>query len=229
MGLTLDKVVPWGRSFEEYVKMFNLTETDLQGRLLGCGDGPAGFNAVLNRLNGKVISIDPIYRFTAEQIRERISETYEVVIGQVEKNKSDYVWDSIVSVAELGRTRMAAMQVFLSDFEQGRHEGRYVAAELPVLPFENRTFDIALSSHFLFLYSMHIPAEFHLQAIQEMLRVAREVRIFPIITLDGKPSPHLAFVTKSLKREGFAVETVLVKYEFQRGGNQMLRIKTASR
>lgn len=45
MGLTLNEIVPWGRSYDEYVAMFGLTESDRQSRILGCGDGPAAFNA----------------------------------------------------------------------------------------------------------------------------------------------------------------------------------------
>jgi hypothetical protein len=228
VGCSLSEIVPWGRSYNEYIRMFNLTEADLQRRILGCGDGPASFNAGLSQRNGKVVSIDPIYGFNAVQISQRISETYDIVIAQVENNKSDYVWSNAISSVEtLGITRMAAMREFLTDYDQGKKEGRYVTAELPTLPFENCTFDIALSSHFLFLYSMHLSAEFHLHALQEMLRVAQEVRVFPVITLEGKPSPHLASVKKSLYENGFDVETCCVDYEFQRGGNEMLRIKPA--
>lgn len=46
MPFTLADVVPWGRTFEEYRAMFALTDADLDGRILGCGDGPAAFNAV---------------------------------------------------------------------------------------------------------------------------------------------------------------------------------------
>ncbi len=41
MGFMLNEVIPWGRSFEEYVALFNLSETELQKRVLGCGDGLA--------------------------------------------------------------------------------------------------------------------------------------------------------------------------------------------
>ena len=41
MSFTLEKVVPWGRSFDEYTAMFSLTETELEKHILGCGDGPA--------------------------------------------------------------------------------------------------------------------------------------------------------------------------------------------
>jgi hypothetical protein len=225
MGFTLEKVVPWGRSYNEYVGMFGLTELDLGLRMLGCGDGPAAFNSVLTKQGGKIVSADPIYVFETEQIRGRIAETYETVIAQMRKNQGDYVWDAIASVGELGSLRMSAMETFLADFDAGKDEGRYIPGELPSLPFENGRFDIALSSHFLFLYSAHLSAEFHLQALQEMLRVAREVRVFPILTLDGASSPHLHFATKHLANQGFSLEIRRTAYEFQRGGNEMLVIK----
>ena len=225
MGFTLDKVVPWGRSYEEYIGMFDLSEVDLRLRILGCGDGPAEFNAKLSERGGNVVSFDPIYTFDTLQIRNRISETYEIVMEQMRKNQSDYVWDVIPSVEDLGRIRMSAMDAFLSDFETGKRKGKYVAGELPLLPFGSDEFDIALSSHFLFLYSAHLPAEFHLRAVQEMLRVAGEVRIFPLLTLDGKPSPHLNVVTEYLSNHGFGITFKRVSYEFQRGGNEMLLIE----
>lgn len=225
MGFAIDKVVPWGRSYDEYIRMFYLTEADLELHILGCGDGPAAFNSELTKRGGNIVSIDPIYAFDAEQIRERISETYETVMAQMRKNQSDYVWGTIPSIEQLGSLRMSAMETFLADFAAGKNEGRYITGELPSLPFENNKFDIALSSHFLFLYSGHLSAEFHLQALQEMLRVAREVRVFPMLTLDGASSSHLNFVNKNLAYHGFAVEIKRVPYEFQRGGNEMLVIK----
>ncbi len=226
MGFTLDKVVPWGRSYEEYVDMFDLSDGDLQRLLLGCGDGPAGFNSMLTERGGSIVSVDPIYAFDSSQIRDRILETYEDVMPQMRSNQADYIWSTIASLEDLGRIRMSAMNSFLSDFEAGKHQGRYIAGELPSLPFDNKKFDIALSSHFLFLYSAQLSAEFHLQALREMLRVADEVRVFPTVTLAGKPSPHFNFVTEHLTSDGFSVESKRVSYEFQRGGNEMLLIKS---
>jgi hypothetical protein len=208
--------------------MFDLSAADLQLRILGCGDGPAEFNAELSRVGGSVISFDPIYVFNTDQIRSRVSGTYEAVMDQIRLNQADYLWETISSVEDLGRVRMSAMNGFLSDFETGKLEGRYVAGELPSLPFENDTFDLALSSHFLFLYSDHLTVEFHLQSLLEMLRVAKEVRVFPVLTLDGKPSQHLNFVSTILEDDGYCAELKLVPYEFQRGGNQMLVIKPSA-
>ena len=41
MTIRLSEVIPWGRSFEEYRRMFALTDENLAERILGCGDGPA--------------------------------------------------------------------------------------------------------------------------------------------------------------------------------------------
>lgn len=227
MGFDLENVVPWGRSYDEYVRMFSLTPADLRCRILGCGDGPAAFNGALTRQGGAVVSVDPIYAFSAEAIRGRIAETYATVMDQLRRNQGDYVWRDVASVAQLGRLRMSAMDAFLADFDAGKGEGRYVAGELPSLPFADGAFDLALSSHFLFLYSAHLSAGFHLQALQEMLRVASEVRVFPILTLDGALSPHLRSVEDRLASQGYAVEVRRVAYEFQRGGNEMLLIRRA--
>lgn len=224
MGFSLDKVVPWGRSFEEYVAMFDLNNEDLACRILGCGDGPAGFNAELARRGGRVTSLDPVYAFPGNQIRQRINETYEKVMTQMRNNRDEYIWSSITSVDELGRIRMSAMDAFLVDYETGKAEARYIEGELPSLPFADNSFDIALSSHFLFLYSAQFSEEFHLQALSEMLRVSNEIRVFPLLCLDGKPSSYVGKVMAKLNEHGFQADVCSVPYEFQRGANEMLRV-----
>lgn len=225
MSFTLEKVVPWGRSYDEYVHMFKLSKSDLSLRLLGCGDGPAAFNSVLSERGGSVVSIDPIYEFSTHQIRDRISTTYPTVMAQMQENCRDYVWSLIPSLAHLGEIRLSAMEAFLADYDEGRRQGRYVPGELPSLPFTEKQFDIALSSHFLFLYSAHLSMSFHLQALTEMLRVAHEVRVFPLLALDGSKSVHLNGTCAHFQQLGFDVMVERVPYEFQRGGNQMLVIK----
>lgn len=222
---TLEEVVPWGRSFDEYRRMFALSDADLTGRILGCGDGPASFNAEATRRGASVVSMDPLYRYDAAQVRRRIDVTYETVLDQTRRNAHEFVWDAIGSVEELGRVRMAAMQTFLDDYPQGLAQGRYVDVALPVLPFADRSFDLALCSHLLFLYSSQLDQAFHAAAAVELSRVAAEVRIFPLLALGGTPSLHLEPVAATLRARGYAVSVEEVPYEFQRGGNQMLRVR----
>src|SRR5262245_13781528 len=134
---TLDHVVPWGRSFDEYRRMFALTPSDLGGRIVGCGDGPARFNAEVTTAGAHVVSADPLYRWDAGQIRERIRTTYARVLDQTRKNAHQFVWNTIGSVEELGTVRMKAMCAFLNDYASPKTAGRYVGAELPGLPFRD--------------------------------------------------------------------------------------------
>ena len=97
---TLNQVVPWGRSFDEYRRMFALTESDLNSRILGCADGPASFNAEATVAGHRVVSCDPLYRCTAGQIRQRIRDTSEVVLEQTRRNQHEFVWTSIRSIEE---------------------------------------------------------------------------------------------------------------------------------
>jgi len=226
MPFTLEKVVPWGRSFDEYVAMFALSERDLHARILGCGDGPASFNSLLTQRGGRVVSVDPIYEFSAEQIKARIAQTYDTMIEQTRKNLHEFLWTTIRSVEELGRLRMSAMEEFLSDYPKGRQEGRYQAGSLPALPFGDGTFDIALCSHFLFLYSEQFSLDFHVRSIVELCRVSREVRIFPLLELGAVTSRHLEGVVGALENLDYAVTIEEVPYEFQRGGNRMLVVST---
>lgn len=228
MPFTIDRVVPWGRAQAEYVRMFALSDSDLSRRILGCGDGPASFNAQATSDGAKVLSLDPIYAFSAAEIEARVRQTREQMLTGARQNAADFIWDKtrslVSSLDELDTRRMGAMRNFLGDLPLGARQGRYLAAALPDLPLRDDSFDLALSSHFLFLYSEQLGLEFHTRAIREMLRVAREVRIFPLLQIGGKPSPLVEPIVEAVQRDGPIVERIKVLYEFQRGGNEMLRI-----
>lgn len=222
MAFRYDAVVPWGRSYDEYLRMFALEVEDLDRRLLGCADGPASFNCELARHGRRAISVDPLYARSASEIERRIDETFEDVIGQTRQERHRFRWQEIASIEELGQLRLAAMRAFLDDYEQGRRDGRYLAAELPQLPFRDGAFDLGLCSHLLFFYAEQLSSEFHLAGLRELCRVAREIRIFPLVDVNGCPSPHVDPARRELDRLGWTSEIQPVPYEFQRGGNEML-------
>jgi SAM-dependent methyltransferase len=226
--VALDSVVPWGRSLDEYVRMFDLTPGDLGSRILDCAAGPASFNAEMHRRGRRVVSCDPIYEFSASEIAMRIEETAPKILEATRRTLENFVWTEFESLERLGERRRAAMRQFLDDLPAGLGEGRYRVAELPTLPFADGEFDLALCSHFLFTYSNVLPLEFHRDAIREMCRVDAEARIFPLVEQFGAGhSPHVAAVVAELSAEGYRCEVKRVPYEFQRGGNEMLRVRRA--
>ncbi len=224
--MKLENVVPWGRNLQEYKDMFELSSEDLKLKILGCGDGPSSFNYEVSKINSNVISIDPIYQFTKDEIQKRIDETSLIVSEQIKENKNNFVWKNIKCVDELIDIRLKAMSNFIKDFDNGKKENRYIHNELPILSFPDNSFDLVLCSHFLFLYSEHINLQFHIDSILEMCRVSKnEVRIFPLIDLKNNKSEHLDYILDILKDKGFKTQIVKTKYEFQKLGNELLIIK----
>jgi hypothetical protein len=219
----------WSRSFEEYRLFFGLTESDLAGSILGCADGPASFNAEATALGHRVISCDPTYAYPASEFERRVEACYDVVMSQVKENIEKYHWGYFRDPDHLAQCRLAAMRKFLADFDLGKQAGRFVTASLPELPFEDGQFSLALVSHLLFLYSDQFDCSFHVAAFEELLRVADEVRVYPLHGLNRDRSPYVAPVLEHLERVGFEAELVPVEFEFQTvnddTGNRMMRAR----
>ena len=222
--MNLQNIVPWGRNLSEYVAMFSLSSDDLNSKILGCGDGPSSFNIEMDLNGGSVVSVDPLYAYSRVEIAQRIDEVSHEVMEQVVANKDDFIWKDITNTGMLYEMRIEAMSEFLMDYDEGKEEGRYIAEELPSLSFVDDSFELALSSHFLFLYSQHLDEAFHMDSILEMLRVAREVRIFPLVTLEGDKSVYVESIITQLQELGYSTEIVKTNYEFQKGANEMMKI-----
>ena len=228
MSFRYKDIVPWGRSFDEYLDMFNLSEDDLARDIVDVGGGPASFNSGMHQRGTPIISVDPIYRFSETELRQRIQETYKDIITQAFRNRDKFVWTRFSSVGELVAFRRQTMEAFCQDFETGRQQGRYVVAALPNLPFPDRHFDLVLSAHLLFFYSANRDLEFHLDAIRELLRIGNEVRIFPIVDVNNSLSPFLLPVIRELKKDGINASLECVPYHLQKTGNQMLRLRRSA-
>jgi hypothetical protein len=224
MAVSFDQIVPWGRSLREYELMFSLKPEDLLQGVLDCGGGPASFTAELSQKGIKAIAVDPIYAFSGADIRSRFDALVEPMMAQIRASPDDWTWGFHRDADDLCRNRRKALEGFLADYGDVRRAQRYVTAELPALPFESDSFGLVVCSHLLFLYSELLSEDFHIHAVLELCRIAPEVRIFPLLTLARKPSPHLPAITKALESRGLSVRIERVNYELQRGGNEMLRI-----
>lgn len=224
MAIELNQIVPWGRSRAEYEQMFQLRAADLAGGVLDCGGGPASFTAELCADGCRALSVDPIYAHSSAEIRARFEAIAEPMLRQVRATPDDWVWSYHRSPEDLLSVRRTVVARFLTDYDAAARARRYLIGELPRLPLVSGSFGLALCSHLLFLYSDLLNQAFHVQSVRELCRVAREVRVFPLITLSHAPSPHLVPVRNALHADGRNTEILRVPYELQRGGNQMLRI-----
>lgn len=89
MAMQLDKVIPFGRSLDEYRQMFALLEDDLAWNIIAVGDGPASFNAKMHALCKRVVSIDPLFVFGADDIERQFHAVTDNIIDQVKVTPDD--------------------------------------------------------------------------------------------------------------------------------------------
>lgn len=224
--MKLEKIAFLGRTFREYMDIFALKEEALRDiRVLDCPAGPSSFAAEANAMGLSATACDVAYSENAKQLEDRGLNDLETVFDAFEKSEVEYVWEYYRDQDELISLRRQALLLFAADFEKGRHEGRYVEAALPSLPFNDREFDISLSGHFLFLYAEWLSIDTHLECLRELLRVSRrEVRVFPVMTIRGKPYDYLGYLISTLADEGVEAEIIQVRAELMKDGNRMLRL-----
>lgn len=222
--LDLSRIVFIGRTFEEYMSMFNLTKTELLGRsILDCPAGACSFTALANQLGADVTATDIAYFHDIEELQKKGVLDLDHAMTKIESVHTNYIWDYFKSVNDVINHRYQALIDCSKDMK--KHPARYVPATLPSLPFENKQFDMTLSAHFLFMYSDRLDYDFHVRTIQELIRVTRqEIRIFPLTNLSSERSDQLDEIVSFLHKQGCLTEEITVGYEFQKGANSMLKI-----
>lgn len=196
------RVLPYGRSFDEYRRMFAFREDDSAKSIVGVADGPSSFNAEAHRCCWRVRSLDPIYAFPPAVIGSRVERVLDRMVDSVAARPDHWLWSRFPNATDLKDYRRQVLQTFLEDVPGGAQQGRYVAGGLPQLPFRSDTFDLALCSYLLFVYTDALDLTFHLNAVDELLRVAPEVRIFPV----RPAAAYLDAVLSHTKRAGHSSE-----------------------
>ena len=220
----LDKMLLWGHTLADYRQMFALSDADLDGNILDYGAGPASFCAELTQQGGRVVACDEIYQLDAQQIRDTFEKEFDQMMETVTSHAELFVWKSIASPDVLRSERERSFELFLADYEKGKVEKRYLTEDVPHMRFQDNQFQVAISSHALFITHSDKPPEFHVDAIAELCRVAHEVRIFPLLDDRGQISPLVGPVLLGLQQLNLHSEVREVDYEFQKGGNAMMRV-----
>lgn len=220
----LHSAVPWGRGAWEYRAFFGLDEMPVAGPILDCAAGPSSFVAEMHAAGRSVIAADPLYAHSGDAIERQFEAAGVNMKAGMRTAHDRFDWSVYGSEAQVLALRRDALRRFLADYEDGKSAGRYVPAELPHLPFADASFRLALCSHFLFLYGDLLSFDFHLASVRALMAVAAEVRIFPLLNLNGRPSAHEGRLRRKLAMDGFWVERIRVRFEFQKGATHMLRI-----
>lgn len=228
-GLELKRIVFIGRTFEEYMKMFNLTVTELTGKsILDCPGGASSFSSQARKWGTDPMAVDMAYKYELDELEVKGIQDIEHTMKQMEPVQGIYVWDQFGSIQGLKEERTRAITDCIADMRM--FPNRYVASVLPELPFADEQFDLTLSAHFLFTYAGRLDVDFHVATVMELLRVTkREVRIFPTVDLSGERYKHMDALNLILEERGCIVSEEPTSYEFQRNAHTMLQIVKQNR
>jgi SAM-dependent methyltransferase len=220
-------VLVTSRSYDEYVAMFALGSRELSGRVLDCSAGAAEFAAVASAAARHVVAVDPAYALPRSALADRTREDLDRGNAIAADFPDRFTWRWHGSPQRRTAVRQRAMARFVTDVIVSPR--RYVAGQLPQLPFRPGSFDLALCSHLLFTWADQLGRDWHAAAVVELARVAAEVRIFPTVVQGaGEPVPFWDALMGDLERAGLDARLRTVEYEFQVGADQMLVVTSAS-
>lgn len=213
-----------GRTLAEYRQMFDLDVGAWAGQqVLDCPAGACSFVARASERGVEAVGADRLYDRSAAALAARCAADIDTAMAALDGVEGLYRWEFYDDVDELRSYRERAASRFLHDYA---HEpGRYVAAELPSLPFPDGAFDLVLSAHLCFLYDDRLSERFHHRAFRELLRVGDELRVFPLHGFDADRSGLVESVVRRLRADGYHAETRSVPFEFQRGADEMLVVE----
>lgn len=221
------------RSFEEYVRMFACdAEELLSGKVLDAAAGASSFGAGARRRGIRVVSADPLYELSVDEMEAHGRAELEIAASKVSGLTHKFDWSYYGSQEEHTRKREESLKLFLEDYHALSATDAYVSASLPKLPFGDGTFTHVFCSHFLFLYAEQFSYEFHRDALLELARVCRTggtVRIYPLLDLKWRPYPDLERLMEEMREKGLVPELVESKLPFIPGSDKLLRITKLNR
>ena len=210
----------WVHSLNDYRSMFGLSNKDLDRSILDYPACISSFNAEMHALGHKVVSADPYYNLPPLDMSKHADDIIQRLATQLHHYADRIQGEGEKTLENILNAWNQYAQLFVTDYSQGQLEGRYQAAGLPTLPFEHFQFQLALCPDLLFRGENESPE----QVINELCRVAHEVRVFPLLDDEGEVASELGPVMLKFQETNYGVEVREVPYRLQKGSNAMLRI-----
>ncbi len=202
----------WIYNLNDYRQIFGLSEPDLQKKILAYPAGISSVNAELYALGHLIISGDPAYALSLMEMRDYAGKILQENIAAIDKSHQS----SLIAQWE------HSLELFLVDYETGKKQGRYRAMDLPPFSAVEETFELLLCTDFLF----NPPGNSGTaqEMMNELCKLAAEVRIFPLPQDKNAVSAELGPLMLALQQRNFGVEIRAVDYPPCHQASAMLRI-----
>ncbi|GMK45655.1 hypothetical protein PghCCS26_27830 [Paenibacillus glycanilyticus] len=216
------------RGFDEYARMFELTERELaKGKVLDVAGGGSSFTADAVSRGYDATAADPRYALDTVAWLEEAAAEIETSTAKLDKLREHFDWSYYGSLEQHREGRLQSLERFRMHLQSVEGRSRYAAGSLPELPFEDYAFSLVLCSHFLFLYAEQFGFEFHKQSLLELMRVCKpggEVRVYPLYSLGWKPYERMDELLAAVRANGGEPELMASGLPFIPGSSQFLRI-----
>lgn len=213
----------WAHSFQHYLLMFDLKESELEEGIVDVASGASSFAAELRARAYHAVSIDPIYKLTAKEMPDFIEKMLLKLGKRLEKQKITFVWAQTNDLSELMGKQRGIADVFLKDYLQRHAALYYIPQALPTIQLKKK-YGLALCANFLFDGPFEDDFTFQVEALKNMCSIAKEARIFPLINSAGQNATHLAPLMAALQAQGYGIEIREVPFLLQDNANAMLRV-----
>ncbi|TXC86026.1 class I SAM-dependent methyltransferase [Metabacillus litoralis] len=216
------------RSYQEYKDMFMLDERILKkGSILDVASGASSFITDVNN-NGNVgIAIDPLYQLSAYEMEKLGKREIQLSSDKLANVQDSFLWDYYTSLDQHIEIRQKSFQKFIESYTHEKGES-YISGSLPHLPFADDSFSLILCNHFLFLYQDQFDFTFHVNALNEMIRVLEyggEIRIYPIVGFKNELYPYLDELKLEIEKNEVEFDLIPTHFSFLPNANHYLQIK----
>ena len=219
----MNAVAITARGIEYYRNVFNLTRREVETlNILDCAAGASTSVSEIHRAGGTATAVDASYVDGSDHVQDRVRRNLANAEGWLSKHAEAIDWNILGSIEQYRHQMRANLDTFLTDWAS--HPHRYVAGALPELPFAGGTFDLALCSNFLFAYP-DSGIQFHEAAVFELLRVAREVRIHPLVSGDGGEVEFVDCIVETTRNAGYQVSRIEVHNSWLISADESLQIR----
>lgn len=208
-------------SYEDYCKMFALDKALLQRNILDFPGVFSSFNATAHQEGQSVTSLDGLYDLDISMLENAISQQKQTWITHV--NQMSDSADLLPIAQEKFEKFKQCTKLFLDDYPGGKQQNRYEAWDSESkLPFADHSFQLALCSHWLFKQDFNLKQT--IDFIDELCRVAGEVRIFPVNNAKYEAPDFLGHLMANYQTRGFQISCIAIDFDNHETGSAMLSI-----
>jgi hypothetical protein len=211
----------WIYNLADYRQIFGFIDTELPKKVLDYPAGISSVNAELYAQGKRIVSCDPAYHFSTQQMQQHAQQILQHNIQHLQQHQN--ILSNNQAIDEIIQRWRHSTEVFLADYATGKQQGRYRIIELPPAPEPDGAFELLFCTDLLFnssVRALYSPQNL----INALIGLATDVRIFPLSDEKNVIAGELGPILLAFQQQNFGVEIRAVNSSQRRDANAMLRI-----